>query len=111
MSLTLYIDFMSIVYILIILLISIALYYKVADPKERALAIGSFTRTLALAFSFFYAVRMLAVVDKISKLGPPLAIVLLTAFYGLLINLAIKIGVRFKYDIDYYFDGITGKRT
>jgi hypothetical protein len=97
MSLTLYVDIMSIVYILIILSISIALYFKLDDPQERACSIGSFTQTLALAFSFFYAVRMLAVVDKISELGPPLAIVLLTAFYGLLINLAIKIGVRLKY--------------
>jgi len=75
----------------------IGIYFREPSRRDRLLAIGSFVQTISLGFGFFWAIRMLAVIDSPGDVGPQLAICLLTPLYGVLVKVSLVIYVRFRY--------------
>lgn len=82
----------------VILLLSWLWNRRMSPLSERCISIGRFTRDLTFAAGLAVAVKMVATVDDIGSMGPYLATSLLMPLYGITINLALRMYVRFAAD-------------
>ncbi len=81
--------------LIVIAVISAALYSKVASARERLTLMGSFAQSAGLAVSALCAFMVVTSPDMaLEEIGPMARLVIAIALYAALFNLACKIWVR-----------------
>jgi hypothetical protein len=92
----LYFDLEAFIAFIICFSISFALYYKTDNLKDKLTAAGQFTFLLSFSVSLIYAVLKLSYLKCLDGLGTILAFIILLNLYSVVLNIGIKLYLRFN---------------